>query len=81
MTETVIPVPIPGTLLEDFAQQAAQSGVSLGNWLVSVAEERVRDQRVSERFFQRRPQESDGKSLLSILDSANHGHPVPGDEL
>lgn len=81
MTETVIPVHLSGSLLEDVSQDADRSGMSLEDWLISLAEDRIRDKQVTERFFSRAPQNSDGKRLLEILDSTNDHPPMPGDEL
>ncbi|HEY5331141.1 MAG TPA: hypothetical protein VIJ79_14735 [Acidobacteriaceae bacterium] len=80
-TEAVIPVRLAGSLLEQVSQDAARAGVSLESWFVSLAAERVRDHQVAERFFSRSPQESDGRTMLEILDSANDHPPMPGDEL
>jgi|HubBroStandDraft_5_1064220.scaffolds.fasta_scaffold721250_2 hypothetical protein len=80
MTEAVIPVRLSGSLLQDVSQDADRSGLSLENWFVSLAVERMRDKQVTERFFSRTPQESDGRKLLEILDSTKDNPPIPGDE-
>jgi hypothetical protein len=80
MTEAVIPVHLSGPLLEDVSQDADRSGVSVERWLISLAEERMRDKQVTERFFARAPKNSDGRRMLEILDSANDHPPLPGDE-
>jgi hypothetical protein len=80
-TEAVIPVHLAGSWLEQVSQDAARAGVSLERWFVSLAAKRVRDQQVAERFFSRALQESDGQTMLEILDSANDHPPMQGDEL
>jgi hypothetical protein len=81
MSEAVIPVHLSGSLLQGAADQAARSGISLEDWLRSLAEERIRDAYVTEKYFSRKRQPGDGAELLAILDSTNDHPPLPGDEL
>jgi hypothetical protein len=80
MIETVIPVRLSGSLLQEASQDAERSGMSLESWLISLAADRMRDKHVTERFFSRAPQPTDGQRLLEILDSTNDHPPMPGDE-
>ncbi len=81
MSEAVIPVHLSGPLLDAASDQAARSGISLEEWLRSIAAERVRDAYVTEKYFSRKPQPGDAAELLAILDMAPDGPPMPGDEL
>jgi hypothetical protein len=81
MTEAVIPVRLSGPLLEEASQDASQSGQSLESWFVSLAAERMRDKQVTERFFSRVPQPTDGQRMLDILEKGGDNPPDPGDEL
>ncbi len=54
--------------------------MSVEDWFVSLAAERIRDREVTERFFSRVPQPDDGQKLLEILASTNDDPPMPGDE-
>jgi hypothetical protein len=81
MSEAVIPVHLSGSLLQGAADQAARSGISLEDWLRSLAEERIRDAYITEKYFSRKPQPGDGTELLAILDKAGTHPPMPGDEL
>jgi len=82
MSEAVIPVHLSGSLLQAAADQAARNGVSLEDWLRSVAADRVRDAYITEKYFSRKPRSGDaGKRMLEILNSTNDHPPLPGDEL
>jgi len=81
MTETVIPVHIPAALLPDVEQEAGRAGVSVDRWLLNLAADRIRDKVVTERFFTRTPQDSDGHAFLDILNSSHDHAPMIGDEL
>ena len=81
MSEAVIPVHLSGSLLQAASDQAARSGISLEEWLRSIAAERIRDAYVTEKYFSRKPQPGDAAELLAILDMAADGPPMPGDEL
>jgi len=81
MSESVISVRLSDSLLEDASQAAARTGLSLEEWLRSVAADRVRDTYVLEKYFSRTPQPGDGEELLALLDKAPDLPPVPGDEL
>ena len=80
MSEAVIPVHLSGPLLQGAADQAARNGISLEDWLRSLAAERVRDAYVTEKYFSRSPQPDDAAEMVAILDRAN-GKPIAGDEL
>jgi len=81
MSEAVISVHLSGSLLQGAADQAARSGISLEDWLRSLAADRVRDAYITEKYFSRKKQAGDAKELLAILDMARDGPPMPGDEL
>lgn len=81
MIETVVPVHIPGNLLPDVEQEAGRAGVSVERWLLNLAADRIRDKVVTERFFNRTPQDSDGQAFLDILRSTHDHPPLVGDEL
>jgi hypothetical protein len=81
MMGTVIPIHVPAPLLQDLEQEAGRAGVSVERWLLNLAADRIRDKIVTERFFSRSPQSSDGQSLLDILNSTHDHPPLPGDEL
>ena len=81
MSEAVLAVRISDPLLSEAALQAKRAGVSVEEWLVSIAAERVRDEQVSERFFSRANEESAGRTMLELLDSAKDGPPMQGDEI
>lgn len=81
MSQAVVPVHMPETLFQDAARQAQRVGVSIEDWLLSLAAESVRYEYVADRFF-RQPANSDaGKVMLEVLESANNHEPLPGDEL
>ena len=80
MRDAVIPVHMPQTLLDDAARQAQRAGVSLEDWLVSLAAENVRYEQVADRFFRHPPNPDAGKRMLEILNSTNDHPPLPGDE-
>jgi hypothetical protein len=81
MSEAVLSVRISDPLLSEASLQAARAGVSIEEWLLSVAAERVRDEQVAERFFGRTPDGAAGQTMLEILDSANDGLPMADDEV
>jgi hypothetical protein len=81
MTDAVIPVHLSGSLLEHVSQDADRSGMSVESWLIALAEERMRDRQVTERFFAHAPKDLDGKRFLEILNSTKDNPPLPGDEL
>jgi hypothetical protein len=82
MSETVLSVRISEPLYEDASQQARRAGISLEQWLLAVAADRVRDDQVADRFFRHRvPQELAGQMIREILDSVPDNPPDPGDEL
>jgi len=81
MSEAVIPVHLSGSLLQAASDQALRNGVSLEDWLLSVAADRVRDAYITEKYFSRKPQPGDAAEILAILDKAPNVPPMPGDEL
>jgi hypothetical protein len=81
MMETVIPVHVPAPLLQGLEQEAGRAGVSVERWLLNLAEDGIRDKIVTQRFFSRSPQSTDGQSLLDILNSTHDHPPLPGDDL
>jgi hypothetical protein len=81
MSDAVVPVHMAETLFHDAARQAQRTGVSVEDWLLSLAAESVRCEYVADRFF-RHPENPDaGKVMLEILDSTNDHPPLPGDEI
>jgi len=81
MIETVIPVHVPAPLLQDLKQEADRAGVSVEHWLLNLAADRIREKIVTERYFSRIPQPSDGHSLLEILNSTRDNPPLQDDQL
>jgi hypothetical protein len=81
MSDAVIPVHMPETLFHAAAEQAQRVGVSVEEWLVSLAAESIRYEFVADRFFRHPANPDAGKVMLEILDSTNVHPPLPGDEL
>jgi hypothetical protein len=82
MSETFLSVGISESLYQEASQQARRAGVSLEQWLLAVAAERVRDEQVADRFFRHRvSQETAGQMMREILDNIPDNPPDPGDEL
>lgn len=81
MNEAVISVRLSDSLLQDASQAAARTGMSLEEWLRSLAADRVRDTYVLDKYFSHVPQPGDGEELLAMLDKAPDVPPIPGDEL
>jgi len=81
MSEVVLSVHISDPLLSEASLQATRAGVSIEEWLLSVAAERIRDEQVAGRFFVRTPDGSAGQTMLEILDSASDGPPMKDDEV
>ena len=84
MSEAVVAVHMPDSLLQSASAEANRRGVSVEEWLLKIAEERVLLEQRSERFFrlaaQRTPEEN-CRTLRELLDKAPDGPPMPGDEL
>jgi hypothetical protein len=80
MGEAIIPVHLSGSLLQAASDQAARNGISLEDWLRSLAAERVRDAYVTEKYFMRSPQSGDAAEIFAILDKAGDQPLHPGDE-
>lgn len=81
MSEAVIPVHMPEPLFRDAARHAERTGVSVEDWLLSLAAESLRYEYVADRFFRHPANPDAGKVMLEILDSTNDHPPMPGDEL
>jgi hypothetical protein len=81
MKDAVIPVRMPETLFHDATRQAERVGVSVEDWLVSLAVESVRYEHVADRFFLYPANLDAGKVMLDILDSTHNHPPQSGDEL
>ena len=81
MSDAVISVHMPDTLLQDAAKQAKRIGVSVEDWLISLAAESIRYEYVADRFFRHPANPHAGKVMLEILNSAKDHPPLPGDEL
>ena len=81
MSDAVIPVHMPETLFHDAAKQAERVGVSVEDWLVSLAEESIRYELVADRFFRHQTDPNAGKKMIEILNSTTDNPPMPGDEL
>jgi hypothetical protein len=81
VNEAVIPVRMTEPMLGEALQQAERSGMSVEQWLISVAAERIRDEQVAARFFSRTPQHEDGQSLMDLLAKTRDNPPGPDDEL
>ncbi len=81
MSEAVIPVHLSGSLLQAASDQAARNGLSLEDWLRTLAAHSVRDAYVTDKYFSRAPEPGDEAELLAILDKAGNNAPDPGDEL
>ena len=81
MSEAVVPIHMSEALFQDAARQAQRAGVTLEDWLVSLAAESVRHEYVANRFFHQPANANAGQVMLEVLDSANDHPPMPGDEL
>ena len=81
MVEAVIPVHLAGLLLEGATAQAVREGVSLEEWLRSLAAERLRTAYITEKYFTRSPEPGDAAELMQLLEKAPDLPPMPGDEL
>jgi len=81
VNEAVIPVRMTEPMLGEALQRAERAGLSVGQWLISVAAERIRDEQVAARFFSRTPQQDDGQKLMDLLAETRNNPPNPGDEL
>ena len=80
MSDAVIPVHMPETLFHDAAKQAERVGVSVEDWLVSLAAENIRYEHAADRFFRHPPNPDAGKRMMEILNSTRDNPPMPGDE-
>jgi hypothetical protein len=78
MSNAVIAVHMPEPLLQDAARQAQRVGVSVEDWLLSLASESVRYEYVADRFFRHPANPDAGKVMLEVLDSTNDHPPLPG---
>jgi hypothetical protein len=81
MSQAVIPVHMPEPLFHDAARQAQRAGISVEDWLISLAAENVRYEYVADRFFPHPANPDAGKVMLEVLDSTNDHPPLPGDEI
>jgi len=81
MSNAVIAVHMAEPLLQDAARQAQHGGVSVEDWLLSLATESVRYEYVADRFFRHPANPDAGKVMLEVLESANDHPPLPGDGL
>lgn len=81
MRDAVIPIRMPETLFHDAARQAERVGISVEDWLVSLAAESIRYEHVADRFFRHPANPGVGEVMLDILDSTNDHPALPGDEL
>lgn len=81
MSEAVIPVHLESPLLEGAQSQAAQEGISLEQWLLSLAGERLRTAYITEKYFSRSASPDDAAEMLRILDMVPDASPIPRDEL
>ncbi len=74
-------IQMPETLFRDVSRQAERIGISVEDWLLSLAAESIRYEYVADRFFRHPANPSAGKVMLEVLDSTNDHPPLPGDEL
>ncbi len=81
MSDAIISVQMPEALFQDAARQAQHTGVSVEDWLLSLATESVRYEYVADRFFRQPANPEAGKVMLEILNSTNDHPPLPGDEV
>jgi hypothetical protein len=81
MSDAVVAVHMPDTLLQDAARQAQRLGVSVEDWLLSLATESVKYEYVADRFFRHPANPDAGKVMREVLDSTNDHPPLAGDEL
>ena len=81
MSDAVIQLHMPDTLLRDAGKQAERSGVSVEDWLLSLAAENIRYERVADRFFRDAPNPDAARTMREILNSTKDNPPIPGDEL
>jgi hypothetical protein len=81
MSDAVIQLHMPDTLLRDAGKQAERCGVSVEDWLLSLAAENIRYERVADRFFRHAPNPDAAWTMREILNSTKDNLPIPGDEL
>ncbi len=81
MSQAVVPVHMPEPLFQDAARQAQRVGVSVEDWLLSLATESLRYEYVADRFFRHPENPNAGKVMLEVLDSTKDNPPMLGDEL
>jgi hypothetical protein len=81
MSDSVIQLHVPETLLRDAGRQAERFGVTVEDWWLSLAAETIRYEEVADRFFRHPPNPDAGRIMLEILSSTKDNPPMPGDEL
>ncbi len=81
MSDAVIQLHLPDTLLRDAGRQAERFGVSVEDWLLSLAEENIRYEHAADRFFRHAPNPDAVRTMLEVLSSTKDNPPMPGDEL
>jgi hypothetical protein len=80
MSNALISVELPEPLLEVASSHAEKAGTSVSVWIREMIAERVRNEELTERFFQRRLAGGDAEQFAAILDKAPDVPPIPGDE-
>ncbi|WP_017297806.1 hypothetical protein [Nodosilinea nodulosa] len=73
------PLSLPSDLLEEIRQLAADSGVSLDQWLVAAIAEKVGAAR-TERLLRRYAEKFDEEQFAQLLARVPDVDPLPGDE-
>lgn len=84
MSVAVIPIHLSEPLFNEATAQAHKRGQSIEDWLQTVAEERIREEQASEKFFDRAAKltsEEARKALSEVLAQVPDNPPMPGDEL
>jgi hypothetical protein len=81
VSDALIPVHIPEVLFHDVARQAERMGLSVEDWLVSLATENLRYEHVADRFFRRGMEGDPRKVMVDILNATDDHLPMPEDRI
>ena len=77
---SVVEVHLSDTTWQEASAQASQDGVSLEEWLRSLAERHIRETHY-QKLLSREPQPEDFAAVREFLSRSPNVPPMPGDEL
>jgi hypothetical protein len=78
-TTLLFHIAVSDELYRDVSQRADRTGVSTEEWVSSVLSERVRLERQTDDFFDRRAKGASSRTLGELLDKAPNRPPDSGD--